>query len=532
MTMFTLAQAAQWIEGARLVGLASEDAAASITIERVVTDSRQAGPGDLFVALRGDRFDAHDFLDAVAAQRVGAAIVSRAPDAFAAPYVLVPDTRRALGELARGWRRTFAAGAGGQVAAYATTSGSDVGRAGLPIVAVTGSNGKTTVKEMIASIFAAAVGADHCLATRGNFNNDIGLPLTLLRLRATDRLAVIELGMNHPDETRYLAGICEPTIGLVNNAQREHQEFMHTVEAVALEHASVIHALPADGTAVYPADDAYAAIWRVAAHTRRIIDFALLDDLADGQSGRSETRAAVTGRWRLGQAGASAASDAARGAEGSLEVETPIGAFSVVLQTQGRHNLRNALAATAAAVAAGVGIDAIRTGLQAFAPVKGRLQVKRATVHALAGADVIDDSYNANPDSMRAAIDVLVQAASPRVLVVGDMGEVGDQETAAHREIGAYAFAQGVDRLYALGQASRGVRDAFEAARAKADHASRDAMRLAEHFESTETLVAALLAATYPAPASKVTVLVKGSRFMAMENVVAALVGETAAAPH
>jgi UDP-N-acetylmuramoyl-tripeptide--D-alanyl-D-alanine ligase len=540
MTMLTLAQAAQWIEGAKVVGTAD---AASIFIDRVVTDSRQAGPGDLFVALRGDRFDAHDFLDGVAAQHATAAIVSRAPASFAVPYLLVPDTRRALGALARGWRRSFATRGAGAEATAAGVVAADADASGLPLVAVTGSNGKTTVKEMIASIFMAAVGADHYLATRGNFNNDIGLPLTLLRLRATDRLAVIELGMNHPDETRYLAGICEPTIGLVNNAQREHQEFMHTVEAVALEHASVIHALPVDGTAVYPADDAYAAIWRVAAHTRRIVDFALLNDDLDGQAGRTEIRAAVTGRWHAAQATDESRSEVQGDASlnGRLEVETPIGAFSVVLQTQGRHNLRNALAATAAAVAAGVGIDAIRAGLQCFAPVKGRLQVKRATASALAGAVVIDDTYNANPDSMRAAIDVLVQAASPRVLVVGDMGEVGDQEAAAHREVGAYAFAQGVDQVYAVGRASRAVSDTFNAAR---DKVARDetvaadgngaagTMRQAQHFANAEALIAGLLAAAYPTPASAVTVLVKGSRFMAMENVVAVLVGETPAAAH
>ncbi|WP_429498606.1 UDP-N-acetylmuramoyl-tripeptide--D-alanyl-D-alanine ligase [Robbsia andropogonis] len=529
MTMMTLAQAAQWIEGARVVGAAD---AAAIVIDRIVTDSRQAGAGDLFVALRGDRFDAHDFLDAVATQCVAAVIVARAPASFSRPYLLVPDTRRALGELARGWRRTFAARVGGTVSVAAVGSvESAVGGSGMPIVAVTGSNGKTTVKEMIASIFAAAVGADHCLATRGNFNNDIGLPLTLLRLRATHRLAVIEMGMNHPDETRYLAGICEPTVGLVNNAQREHQEFMHTVEAVALEHASVIHALPVDGTAVYPADDAYAAIWRVAAHTRRILDFALLDDGSDGQAGRGVIRAAVTGRWRAAGASADGQSN------GQLEVETPVGTFSVALRTQGRHNLRNALAATAAAVATGVGVDAIRSGLQAFAPVNGRLQQKRATVGALAGASVIDDTYNANPDSMRAAIDVLAQAASPRVLVVGDMGEVGDQEAVAHREVGLYAYAQGVDALYALGPASRGVCDAFNAARAQDDASNHDRVggRSAWHFDNADALIAALQGGSSfssAQSASGVTVLVKGSRFMAMEKVVAALVGETSTAPH
>jgi UDP-N-acetylmuramoyl-tripeptide--D-alanyl-D-alanine ligase len=461
MTMLTLGDAARLIPGATVRG----DAA--VAFDRVSTDSRTAGPGDLFVALKGERFDAHDFLADVAAHGATAALVSRAPADLPMPAIEAADTRAALGALAHGWRMRFA----------------------LPLVAVTGSNGKTTVKEMIASIFAAAVGADARLATAGNFNNDIGLPLTLLRLSAAHRLAVIELGMNHPGETDVLARLAAPTVALVNNAQREHQEFMATVEAVALEHASVIHALAPDGVAVFPADDAYAGIWRVAATGNRIVDFALHDDAR-------QTPAAVTGRFD----------------GGALAIDTPAGALTVRLRALGDHNARNALAATAAAVAAGVALPAIQAGLEAFEPVKGRLQVKRASVGGLSGATVVDDTYNANPDSMRAAIDVLAAQPAPRVLVIGDMGEVGDEGPAFHREIGAYARERGIDAVYALGDASRDACAAYgEAAR---------------HFADVDALVAALQAAGHGAHA---TLLVKGSRYMKMERVVDALTNHLAA---
>ncbi|XUW88080.1 UDP-N-acetylmuramoyl-tripeptide--D-alanyl-D-alanine ligase [Burkholderia sp. M6-3] len=453
--MFSLREAAALIPGATVVG---DD---SVTFERVSTDSRSAGPGDLFVAIKGERFDAHDFLADVAARNVTAALVSRAPQDWSVPALRVTDTRVGLGALARGWRRKF----------------------GMPLVAVTGSNGKTTVKEMIASIFAAAVGADARLATAGNFNNDIGLPLTLFRLNVAHRLAVVELGMNHPGETSLLAKIAEPTVAVVNNAQREHQEFMATVEAVALEHASVIHALNPDGVAVFPADDAFASIWRVAATGNRIVDFALNSD-------ERATEAAVTGRF-----------------DGKLlSVDTPQGHVEITLQVLGNHNAHNALAATSAALAAGVSLDAIKRGLESFGAVKGRLQVKHAALGTLAGATVIDDTYNANPDSMRAAIDVLASHASPRVLVMGDMGEVGDNGPEFHREIGAYAKERGIDALYAMGDASRDACTAYGAG--------------AHHVADIGTLVAQLQQAGFGAAA---TLLVKGSRFMQMERVVDAV---------
>ncbi|MFL9873432.1 UDP-N-acetylmuramoyl-tripeptide--D-alanyl-D-alanine ligase [Paraburkholderia megapolitana] len=455
MTLFSLREAAGLIPGATVLG------DAGTTFERVSTDSRTAGPGDLFVALKGDRFDAHDFLADVATRNVSAVLVARSPDGWQVPTLKVTDTRVALGALARGWRRRFT----------------------LPLVAVTGSNGKTTVKEMISSIFAAAVGADLRLATAGNFNNDIGVPLTLFRLTAAHRLAVIELGMNHPGETAVLAKLAEPTVAVVNNAQREHQEFMATVEAVALEHASVIHALAPNGTAVFPADDAYASIWRVAATGNPIVDFALND-------ANRHTEAAVTGTLTGNRLG----------------IDTPAGHVDITLQVLGEHNARNALAATAAALAAGVTLDAIRRGLEAFGAVKGRLQVKHATRGALAGATVIDDTYNANPDSMLAAIDVLAAQPSPRVLVMGDMGEVGDNGPAFHREVGAYAKERGIDELFALGD---GTRDACGAYGAGAYHA-----------DDLAGLLAQLQQAGFGAGA---TILVKGSRFMQMERVVDAI---------
>jgi UDP-N-acetylmuramoyl-tripeptide--D-alanyl-D-alanine ligase len=455
MTMFSLREAAALIPGATVVG---DDAA---TFERVSTDSRTAGANDLFVALKGDRFDAHDFLPDVAQRGIAAALLTRVPDGWTLPALQVPDTRVGLGALARGWRNRFT----------------------MPLVAVTGSNGKTTVKEMIASIFAAAVGEAARLATAGNFNNEIGLPLTLFRLNAAHQLAVVELGMNHPGETALLGKIAVPTVAVVNNAQREHQEFMATVEAVALEHASVIHALSPEGVAVFPANDAYASIWRVAATGNRIMDFAL--NTAD-----RVTEAAVTGTF----------------SGNLLVIDTPEGHVDVVLQVLGDHNAHNALAATAAALAAGVSLDAIKRGLESFGAVKGRLQVKRAMLGTLAGATVIDDTYNANPDSMRAAIDVLASRAAPRVLVMGDMGEVGDNGPEFHREIGAYAKERGIDALYALGDASRDACTAYGAG--------------AHHVDTVDALVAQLQQAGF---GSAATLLVKGSRFMKMERVVDAV---------
>ena len=467
--MLTLAEIVAMLPGARVVG----DAA--LRIDGVSTDSRTIAPGALFVALRGERFDGHDYLADVAQRGAAAALVARVPDQHAGlPLVVVPDTLAALGALAARWRARF----------------------NLPLVAVTGSNGKTTTKEMTAAIFVAAFGADQVLATAGNLNNDIGVPLTLLRLRAHHRAAVIELGMNHPGETEGLAAMAAPTITLITNAQREHQEFMQSVEAVAREHGLAVLALPATGVAVFPADDVHATLWWSAAGKRRVIDFALR--AAGGPF--SPFLAAVTAS--VGQG-----SDAF---ETPVTLATPGGEVALTLRAAGLHNARNAAAATAAAIAADVPLAAIRAGLESFQPVKGRMQKKQCA----AGAVLIDDTYNANPDSVLAAIDVLAGMPGPRTLVLGDMGEVGAAGPEFHAEVGAHAARRKIDRLLGLGTLARHAVDA----------AQGDGV-LAMHCADIDQLIAAV----HP-HASAGTVLVKGSRFMRMERVVAALAPSTASA--
>ncbi|AHB04228.2 MULTISPECIES: UDP-N-acetylmuramoyl-tripeptide--D-alanyl-D-alanine ligase [Pandoraea] len=447
---WTLNDARQAVTGSRVTG------AQTTAFARVVTDSRSVQPGDLFVAIKGERFDAHDFLADVARAGAAAVVASRVPDGFETPALIVPDTRIALGELAAAWRRRFA----------------------IPVVAVTGSNGKTTVKEMISAIFAEAVGAESRLATAGNFNNDIGLPLTLFRLKDGDRLAVLELGMNHPGETAYLARIAQPTVAVINNAQREHQEFMVSVAAVAQEHSAVLAALADDGVAVFPAESEFASMWREIAGKRRVLDFAL------------DARAAVSGRYDV--------------ATRVLRVTSPAGEFSLTLPLLGEHNARNALAAIACALGAHVDIGSIVRALEGFSAVKGRLQVSTLSKGPLAGVTLIDDTYNANPDSVLAAIDVLASTPAPRVLVLGDMGEVGDNGPAFHREVGEYAARRGIDRLLAMGELAQASVVAFGDG--------------GQHFSNVDdvTPLVAELNATLSAPA---TVLVKGSRFMRMERV-------------
>ncbi len=453
--MMRLSQVQQLLPGSVRVG------DADVALQRVHTDTRSLQPGDLFVALRGERFDAHDFLPQAKAAGAVAALAERGLAEAGLPGVQVGDARLALGQLAAGWRAAMT----------------------LPLIAVTGSNGKTTVTQMIAAILRAQAGPA-ALATEGNLNNDIGVPLTLLRLRPDHRIAVVELGMNHPGEIAYLAGLARPTVALVNNAQREHLEFMATVEAVARENGSVIDALPATGVAVFPADDAYTPLWRERAGARRTLTFAL-------QGPADLTASAV---WT--------------GAAWQVDARTPAGALAFALRVAGRHNVKNALAAAACALAAEVPLAAIAQGLAAFEPVKGRsralaLRLKAQPDRVLT---VVDDSYNANPDSVRAAIDVLADLPGPRLLVLGDMGEVGDQGPQFHAEAGAYAHSKGIERLLCTGELMRHAAQAFAGA---------------VHFTAVDDLVAAVLA-DLPGPAS---VLVKGSRFMRMERVVQAMTG-------
>jgi len=426
----------------------------------VSTDTRTLRRADLFVALRGERFDGHGFLQNAAAAKAAAAIVDRNYAGEAPlPVAVVADTRLALGALARHWRARFHPA----------------------LIAVAGSNGKTTVKEMLAAILRSHAGEEAVLATAGNLNNDIGVPLTLLRMRQAHRWCAIELGMNHKGEIAYLADVARPTVALVNNAQREHLEFMGSVDEVAAENAAVYAILPADGVAVVNADDAHAGFFRSRAGSRRIVDFGL------------EAHAAVRGECRL------------RPLSSELSIRTPLGETQAVLAIPGLHNVRNALAAAAAAYAVGIDVKTIGNGLAAFRPYSGRLQVKQAR----GGATVIDDSYNANPDSVRAAIDVLAACPGPTVLVLGDMGEVGAQGPEFHREVGAYARAKGIASLLALGEAARDAVQAFGPG--------------ARHFDKLEELI--------PHVSGK-SILVKGSRFMKMERVVAALTGAPAEGGH
>lgn len=458
--MMDLATAAQWTGGAWR--------GRNVEFARVSTDSRIVKAGDLFIALTGDTFDGHAFVAGAQALGAVAAMVA-APHAPALPgnLLVVADTLAGLQSLSAQWRRRFS----------------------MPLIVVTGSNGKTTVKEMTAAILRAALPADTVLATRGNFNNGVGLPLTLLELRATHRAAVVELGMNHRGETRELAALAQPTITVVNNAQREHQEFMVSVDAVADEHADAIRALPFGGYAIINADDERAQVWRDAAAAvgARVVSFGL-DRAAD-------VHAVVRAD--------AAASD--------LTITTPAGTFNTRLGVPGMAMARNALAATAAALTAGAPLAAVAAGLAAFRPVGGRL----ARSVAASGAAIIDDSYNANPDSVRAAIDVLARATSPRWLVLGDMGEVGDAGPALHREVGDYARSAGIERLFATG--------------ALAAHAAAAFGSRGEHYADTQALLVALR--TQP-PDARTTVLVKGSRFMHMERLVAALDGRAGGGGH
>ena len=363
----------------------------------------------------------------------------------------VQDSKLALGQLAAAWRARFA----------------------IPLIAVTGSNGKTTVTQMVASILRAWQ-PEATLATQGNLNNDIGLPLTLLRLNATHRVGVVELGMNHPGEIDDLAKIARPTVALVNNAQREHQEFMATVKAVALENGSVFSAMDATGLAVYPAGEDFTALWARLAAPRASMTFG--DQGADIGLAGSEWK---QGHW-------------------AVSVATPAGRLAYDLHIAGRHNVRNSMAAAACALAAGAPLETIARGLQAFTPVQGRSRALEVKI-AGRGITLVDDTYNANPDSARAAIDVLAELPGPRLLVLGDMGEVGDQGPQFHAEVGDYARERRIDTLFTLGTQAQGMGG--------------------RHFADLDALNAAVLE-QLPRTAS---VLVKGSRFMKMERVVQAI---------
>lgn len=420
---------------------------------RVCTDSRSLRPGDLFVALRGANFDGGAF--AADALRQGAAAVVL--DATQAPEVTqairVDDTRLALGRLAAAWRQRF----------------------DLPVVALTGSNGKTTVKEMLAAILRAQTGdADAVLATEGNLNNDIGVPLMLLRLRPQHRFAVFEMGMNHAGEIDYLTRLARPDVALVNNALTAHIGNLGSVENIARAKGEIFNGLSDAGIAVINADDPHAGLWRAANSARVVVDF--------GQHADARVRGEIT----------------AQTFGSRLAVHLPGATLEVDIAMPGLHNAMNALAATALAFTLDVDHRSIVAGLAGFSGVKGRLQRKPA----LHGSTLIDDTYNANPDSVKAALAVLAVQPGKKLLVLGDMAELGENAAEMHAQIGLAAREAGADRLLALGELTRETVGSF----------GRGAM----HFDHIEDLFNEL----EPLLDADTTVLVKGSRFMKMERVV------------
>jgi UDP-N-acetylmuramoyl-tripeptide--D-alanyl-D-alanine ligase len=451
--MMTLAEAAQ-AAGAQL----SEPRAGAIAIDAVSTDTRESLAGKLFIALKGERFDAHDFLAQAAAQGAVAAMVDSREGLVAPaglPLLKVEDTRTGFGRLAANWRNRFA----------------------IPVIGITGSNGKTTVKEMCAAILRAWLGPDAVLATQGNLNNDIGVPTMLLRLHAGHRAAIIEMGMNHPGEMAWLVSLVRPDVSIVTNAQRAHLEGMGGLHAVAVEKGEVYRALEVEGIAVINADDSHAGYWRENHGAGRCVSFGL-DHAAD-----------VSAEYSID------------GLQTELKLTTPQGAARLTLQVPGVHNVRNALGAVAATLSAGVPLEAVVQGLAGFTGTKGRLQRKIVQ----GGATLLDDTYNANPDSVRAGIEVLAAMPGRKFLVLGDMGEIGSMSAQYHDEIGGYAKSAGIDRLFALGEQSR--------------LAARNFGEGGVHYESPEALVADLS----PLLGEDVVVLVKGSRFMRMERVADAL---------
>ena len=455
--MMKLSEVAQVLNG-RIVG-------PDVHVVSVSSDSRKLAPGELFIALRGEHFDGYEF--AVTALQSGAAAVMVNADSYKAhPSILAPslrsplssillveDTRIALGQLAAHWRKRF----------------------DIPLVAITGSNGKTTVKEMLASILSEAAGsADNVLATKGNLNNDIGMPLTLLQMKENHRYAVIEMGMNHLGEIDYLSHIAAPDVAVINNAGSAHLQGLGSVQAVAQAKGEIFAGLKHHGTAVINADDQYAPLWRGLAGAHPLLEFGL------------EQQADVYGSWQALEFGS------------QLDVQTQQGNFTATLRVPGEHNVRNALAAITSAIALNIPLEKIVVGLERFRGVEGRLQRKKA----LHGASLIDDTYNANPDSMRAAIMVLAQARGKHILVLGDMGELGKDAANYHAEIGTEARRAGIKIMYALGTLSHiTVREFGSGAR---------------HFERIEDLLNTLEQELD----SNTTVLVKGSRFMKMERVV------------
>jgi UDP-N-acetylmuramoyl-tripeptide--D-alanyl-D-alanine ligase len=425
----------------------------------VSSDTRTIKAGELFIALRGPRFNANEFVGAAEAAGAAGAVVDSRTDRGIA-QILVADTLEAMTNSAAQWRAEFS----------------------LPVVGVAGSNGKTTVKEMTAAILQRA---GNTLATRGSLNNHIGVPLTLHRLDSTHRFAVIEIGANHPGEVATLVKLARPTVGLITNAGAEHLEGFGSIEGAARAEGEMVADLAADATAVLNADDEFVGMWRGMTRAR-VVTFGLVQP-ADFSAADIHTTIADGGFVTR------------------FTMNTPRGSTPIELHLAGRHNVANALCAAAAATTAGASLEDARTGLATMRPVPGRLQFKTAP----SGAWIVDDSYNANPSSMKAGIEVLANVDARRWLVMGDMGELGDFAPASHQEIGRFARNNRIDRLFATGKLAALAVETFGAG--------------AEWFEDAESLARAVNAEL----TREVCVLVKGSRSNRLERVVDSLIGKT-----
>ncbi len=430
---------------------------ADVSIGRVHSDSRSVQPGDLFVALVGDNFDGHEFLQQAQDAGAVAALVDCWQEESPLPQLLVEDTGKALGQLGAYNRSLFD------------------GR----LIALTGSSGKTTVKELLASIASAELGADAVLATSGNLNNHIGVPMTLLGLKPGHKMAVVELGASRIGEIAWTGSLARPDVVLINNAGMAHAGEFGGPQQIVQAKGEILDAVQGQGTAVLNLDDAAFTQWRARNSAGRLLAFSVNNPQAD-----------VFAR------------DVAFSEQGcaSFELCTAAGQVRLELQLAGAHNLANALAAAAAAHAAGIGLDAIVQGLEQTRPVAGRC-LRHGLSH---GGVLIDDSYNANPASMRAGIDLLEGMPGQRILVLGDMGELGDWAEQEHSALGAYANGK-ADVLFAVGP--------------QMQHAVASFNGMAQHFASQQELLA-VLASQISLPASY---LVKGSRSAAMEQAVAAI---------
>ena len=457
MMTWSLSEMARLAQG-QLVGADGE-------FRSVSTDTRSLQSGALFVALSGPNFDGHDFVAAAAERGAAAALVQR-PLTVALPQIVVDDPLQALSAFARQWRRQFR----------------------IPVIGVTGSNGKTTTKEIIGAILSQL---GPCLITRGNLNNHIGVPLMLMELRATHRFAVIEMGANHEGEIAHLASIAEPGIGIVTNAGAAHLEGFGSLQGVANGKGEMFRALPADGVAVINADDAFANQWLENRASEKTLTFGF-EQRADFMAHKVQ------------------ASSDAQGFKIDFDLVTPMGTQAATLQLAGLHNLRNALGAAAVANAAGASLQEIVSGLAAMRPVGGRLELKPA----LNGAFLVDDSYNANPSSLKAGLDALQSFGGARWLVLGDMMELGDSSDELHAEVGRYARQAGIQRLLAIGPRSHFAVEAFG--------------RGAQWFADIDALIGEARSTLAPG----VAVLIKGSRANRLERVSAALATTPPSAAH